>query len=191
MPCIIFVQWDFQADTTRKPPHAYATLIYLTIRHHGGGKVTLAQVYDYIMSNFAYYRHADPGWKNSIRHNLTQHKCFIKVPRATGEPGKGGFWALDPSYIEIFESGTFKGTGRRVPIRKRSMNPSSSATHNGGAGSAIVINKRKGSIQVGERGSMLPSTSTASRFNAATMARKPPSPSSAGAVMWCASPDRP
>jgi hypothetical protein len=61
-----------------------------------------------------------------------------------GEPGKGGFWALDPEYISVFESGTFKGTGRRVPIRKRhnppsgphkptKMNTSSSSTGSGGA----------------------------------------------------------
>eukprot|EP00035_Acanthoeca_spectabilis_P022658 m.445004 g.445004 ORF g.445004 m.445004 type:complete len:357 (-) comp19175_c0_seq1:235-1305(-) len=115
---------DWQMDKTQKPPHSYAMLIYLTIKRHGGGKITLAQVYTYILENFAYYRHADPGWKNSIRHNLTQHKCFLKVPRAVGEPGKGGFWALDPAYIDVFESGTFKGTGRRVPNRKR-LNPPS------------------------------------------------------------------
>mmetsp|Transcript_26002 Transcript_26002/g.68231 ORF Transcript_26002/g.68231 Transcript_26002/m.68231 type:complete len:369 (+) Transcript_26002:299-1405(+) len=117
---------DWQVDKDQKPPQSYAMLIYMTIKHHGGGKVTLAQVYEYILSNFAYYRHADPGWKNSIRHNLTQHKCFLKVPRAVGEPGKGGFWALDPAYIKVFESGTFKGTGRRIPNRKRLNPPSGS-----------------------------------------------------------------
>lgn len=102
-----------------KPPHSYAMLIYMAIKHHGGGKIALAQIYSYIMNTFAYYKQADPGWKNSIRHNLTQHECFLKIARNAGEPGKGGFWALDKSYEGTFASGDFKGAARKVLSRRR------------------------------------------------------------------------
>lgn len=54
-----------------------------------------------------------PCAQNSIRHNLSLNKCFIKVPREKDEPGKGGFWRIDPQYAERLLSGAFKK--RRLP----------------------------------------------------------------------------
>lgn len=51
--------------------------------------------------------------QNSIRHNLSLNKCFMKVPRQKNEPGKGGFWQIDPQYADMFVNGVFKR--RRMP----------------------------------------------------------------------------
>ncbi|XP_019395584.1 PREDICTED: forkhead box protein J1-B-like isoform X1 [Crocodylus porosus] len=104
---------DYKNNSTVKPPYSYATLICMAMEASKQAKITLSAIYSWIMENFCYYRHADPSWQNSIRHNLSLNKCFMKVPRQKDEPGKGGFWQIDPRYADMFVNGVFKR--RRTP----------------------------------------------------------------------------
>lgn len=79
-----------------KPPYSYAQLIVQAIASATDKQLTLSGIYSYITKHYPYYRTADKGWQNSIRHNLSLNRYFIKVPRSQEEPGKGSFWRIDP-----------------------------------------------------------------------------------------------
>ncbi|TNN20903.1 Forkhead box protein isoform 1 [Schistosoma japonicum] len=102
------IRLEYRTKWTGKPPFSYATLICLAMRELGKPKVTLSDIYGWIMNNFAYYRHTDSSWQNSVRHNLSLNKCFEKVPRDKGERGKGGFWRVNPRHIDWLEANLAK-----------------------------------------------------------------------------------
>ncbi|CAG9786386.1 unnamed protein product [Diatraea saccharalis] len=108
---------EYLTNSEKKPPYSYSTLICMAMRYNND-KMTLSAIYSWIRDNFKYYRNADPTWQNSIRHNLSLNKVFVKEARSKHEPGKGGFWKLDLAHLE--------GT-KRISNRPQKKNKSNAA----------------------------------------------------------------
>ncbi|KAL7648040.1 UNVERIFIED_CONTAM: hypothetical protein RMT77_001657 [Armadillidium vulgare] len=99
-----------------KPQHSYIGLIAMAILSSPEKKLVLSDIYAYILENYAYFRSRGPGWRNSIRHNLSLNDCFVKAGRSAN--GKGHYWAIHPANIDDFARGDFRRRRAQRRVRK-------------------------------------------------------------------------
>uniref|UniRef100_UPI0037E86701 forkhead box protein Q1a n=1 Tax=Semicossyphus pulcher TaxID=241346 RepID=UPI0037E86701 len=98
-----------------KPPFSYIALIAMAIRDSSTGRLTLAEINDYLMKKFPFFRGSYTGWRNSVRHNLSLNDCFLKVLRDPSRPwGKDNYWMLNPQSEYTFADGVFRRRRRRI-----------------------------------------------------------------------------
>ena len=89
-----------------RPNDSYFVMIGKAIISSPTGRMALHEIYSYIRKNYPYFKKVNPtGWKNSVRHNLSLHECFIKVGKC--EECKGHYWAIHPANMLDFSRGDF------------------------------------------------------------------------------------
>ncbi|XP_053458321.1 forkhead box protein Q1 [Nycticebus coucang] len=107
-----------------KPPYSYIALIAMAIRDSAGGRLTLAEINEYLMGKFPFFRGSYTGWRNSVRHNLSLNDCFVKVLRDPSRPwGKDNYWMLNPNSEYTFADGVFRRRRKRLSHRATAPAP--------------------------------------------------------------------
>ena len=99
-----------------KPTHSYIGLIAMAILDSEDKKLVLSDIYQWILDNYAYFRARGPGWRNSIRHNLSLNDCFVKSGRSAN--GKGHYWAIHPANRDDFVRGDYRRRRAQRRVRR-------------------------------------------------------------------------
>lgn len=123
---------------------SYADLITKAIESAPDKRLTLSQIYDWMVRSVPYFKdkgdsNSSAGWKNSIRHNLSLHSRFIRVQNEG--TGKSSWWMINPE----------GGRGGKAPRRRAvSMDNGNKYTKSARGRAA----KKKAALQAAQEGSL-------------------------------------
>ncbi|KAJ1658534.1 hypothetical protein IWQ61_002232 [Dispira simplex] len=95
-----------ESEKFEKPKETYSTLIARAILSTPGYMARLSTIYRWISDHYPYFRTKESlGWQNSIRHNLSLNKSFIRIPadQPTQSTGKGDYWTISAMYFDKFK----------------------------------------------------------------------------------------
>ncbi|XP_071979666.1 forkhead box protein P3 isoform X2 [Engystomops pustulosus] len=81
---------DYYKTNNVRPPFTYASLIRWAILESPQKQLALNEIYHWFTKMFAFFRLNKMTWKNAVRHNLSLHKCFVRV-----ENIKGAVWMVN------------------------------------------------------------------------------------------------
>uniref|UniRef100_A0A3Q1J9L2 Fork-head domain-containing protein n=1 Tax=Anabas testudineus TaxID=64144 RepID=A0A3Q1J9L2_ANATE len=109
----------------QKHPLSYVALISKCILSSPLQKLNLASIYRAMEEQYPYLRSRGPGWRNSVRHNLSVNDCFVKVSRC--ENGRGHYWGVHPAHLRHFQQGDYRQHRKARERRERER-------HNEGTG---------------------------------------------------------
>lgn len=129
--------------------YSYADLITQAIESSPDKRLTLAQIYDWMVRSVPYFKdkgdsNSSAGWKNSIRHNLSLHSRFVRVQNEG--TGKSSWWMVNPD----------GGKGGKVPRRRAVSMDNSNKLIKSARGRAA---KKKAALQAAQDGSSESSSS--------------------------------
>lgn len=118
---------EFYLSTEVRPPFTYASLIRQAIFESPRNQLTLNEIYNWFTRNFAYFRRNAATWKNAVRHNLSLHKCFVRL-----ENVKGAVWTVDEIEFHRRRPQKTAGNGSLLKNSQNRQSFAGSAPQSGG-----------------------------------------------------------
>lgn len=109
---------------------SYAGMIGQAILSSSDGRLSLNEIYNWISCVFPFFERGDRGWQNSIRHNLSLNKSFMKVERESNIPGKGGWWAIKHGHEDRFRAGNYFAPGTAKAAKEGGVKTPKTSTAN-------------------------------------------------------------
>ncbi|KAF8909153.1 hypothetical protein CPB85DRAFT_1176517, partial [Mucidula mucida] len=80
----------------KRPPYTLNNLAQLAIYSYPRHKATLHEIRTAIQDRFSFFKGSNQKkFNGSLRHLLSFHSIFAKLPRHPTEPGPGEYWTLD------------------------------------------------------------------------------------------------
>lgn len=84
---------------------SYTDLITAAIMSTEDRKMTVSQIYDWLMQAIPYFKDREHyesyrGWKNAVRHTLSLRRRFVKLPRTnTCSPWYNSWWTISEKHF--------------------------------------------------------------------------------------------
>ncbi|KAM6954198.1 forkhead box protein O3B [Aplochiton taeniatus] len=138
---------------------SYADLITKAIESTPDKRLTLSQIYDWMVRSVPYFKdkgdsNSSAGWKNSIRHNLSLHSRFIRVQNEG--TGKSSWWMINPEggkggkaprrrAVSMDNSNKYTKSARGRAAKKKATLQAAAAAGEGGGYSPSGLSKWPGS----------------------------------------------
>ena len=116
LPARFDPRWRHFMREVSKPSQSYIGLIAMAILSAPEQRRVLSDIYQWMLDHYAYFRLRGPGWRNSIRHNLSLNDCFVKADRSAN--GKGHYWSIHPANLADFSNGDFRRRRAQRRVRK-------------------------------------------------------------------------
>jgi hypothetical protein len=102
------------ASSEKLANKTYSELIVEAIESHPQKRLTLSQIYEWLIENVPTCwenanKPSSTGWKNCVRHNLSLHKEFRRQPIDT----KNSYWYIDSEALQRKRSSKHSTAGRK------------------------------------------------------------------------------
>lgn len=86
-------------------PLSYVAVIASAILSSPRQRLPLSEIYRFIEERHPEFTENRARWKNTVRHNLSLHDCFLRGEVAFNR--KGCNWRIHPSFLAEFSRGDF------------------------------------------------------------------------------------